>query len=629
MADNALNDIVITSLRGGLFDTDAPTELAADQCVRADNVEFFYSALGERRGGTTPLSLSGSALDDEAAIVHLSEWFPNNDYTNSEIWGIGATVNTSFTIERRAGGTYFSVSPKDDILTAAPDIYNITSVELNGKKFFAYPSDEDRLHVWDGMYLRRTGFVVPSAPTVADTGSGSFSTVRYYRVRWVEVDSDGAVLRRSEPSSNTTFTPSGSGLSARVTRPTLADEGETHWEVEEGLASTGNFYRIARVAIATTTYDDSLASGSVASTGVLSEDLGDYTNLPSARYLAVDGDRLVFAGHFTDQTKASQVGWTPVTNDPGVGNNERLPSDLDNTKNLDSYTGGPITGIAAAVYGTWYAFKHQRIYQMSRTNDPVDAYTAVTISTRMGAIPGSVFVGLDELGGPCIYFTDPFLGPARIGAAGIQQIVGLRKTWARVNLKAANIVARGCYYPFKRQAIWWVAVDGNDTPNLVLKNQVSELRAVGDGAVGGGWSLATGRLTEALCVSTLTEWVTVSGVATLSERPFIGQTTPEFIQRCDTSTTDNGTAFVATIITKPYSLAGLPDQWEARMTSVLGTAVSGQSVAISIIRDFGKEESTARTATFTPGGSETQIVFDLDNLAMSEAKVVQFRFTDG
>ena len=41
----------VLSLRGGMNDTDPANNLADDQCTLAQNVEFFYSMLGERRAG--------------------------------------------------------------------------------------------------------------------------------------------------------------------------------------------------------------------------------------------------------------------------------------------------------------------------------------------------------------------------------------------------------------------------------------------------------------------------------------------------------------------------------------------------------------------------------------------------
>src|SRR6478735_7827061 len=95
---NTHPDLSITSLRGGMNDTDPPHILKDNECVLAENVEFFYSTLGERRAGTEAVDLTSSGLDDEFALVHLSQWFPNNLVSQAEWWAIAATPGTSVTI---------------------------------------------------------------------------------------------------------------------------------------------------------------------------------------------------------------------------------------------------------------------------------------------------------------------------------------------------------------------------------------------------------------------------------------------------------------------------------------------------------------------------------------------------
>ena len=51
MAKGATNNFVINSIRGGMNNQDPPQALPDDQAVLLENVEFFYSTLGERRLG--------------------------------------------------------------------------------------------------------------------------------------------------------------------------------------------------------------------------------------------------------------------------------------------------------------------------------------------------------------------------------------------------------------------------------------------------------------------------------------------------------------------------------------------------------------------------------------------------
>lgn len=629
MAHDQPDNLVISSLRGGQNDDDPASNLKDDECVLARNVEFFYSALGERRLGCGPVTITSSHLDDEDIMVHVSQWPITNDILEQQIFAISATPTVSSTVATRTNLVWAEVNTiKDALNTSVPAIYEITTQPLNGLLFVAYRSSEDRMHVWDGTNLRRTGFAQPNPPTAADTaGAGTYTGVRYFRVRMKAMSGSDAI-RLSEPSTTLTFTPNGAKSGAIITQPvTLPGEGETHWVIE---ASTDNvlFYQIQTLIIATTTYTDSTvyATG-YSSQGPVSEQIGDQDNIPSAKFIAVDGDRLVFGSHWTDESQMSTIGWTPVQSDPGTGNSERLPLDIDNTANLDNFAGGPLTGISGSDFGTWYAFKFNRIYRMTRTTDIDNAYFILCLSISRGAIEGSIVRGYDESGSSCIYFLDPLIGPSRVGSFGIQTINGLRDTWSTVNLDASAVVARACFYPFKQQVHWWIATDGNDRPNFKIVVQVNELRAVAGDAVGRGLTTWTGRITEAACCAIITESVSIDSVSSISERPWVGLSEPDFLQRCDTEDEDAGVAYVATVRTKPYILAGQLNFWGGMMASLLAMANSLYSIKVKFIRDFGLETNTV-TTDLAPAASETQVFKVLDDLRMSEAKSIQVEFTD-
>ncbi len=622
-------DILILSLAGGQNDTDSPTELAKDECVLAENVEFFASACGERRLGCGPVTITNSHLDDEELMVYLTQWPDDNDVLDQQIFAVSATPNSSATVAVRTSGVWSEITPTDALNTTVPAIYNIDTEALNSKLFVAYRSAVDRLHVWDGTNLRRVGLAEPNPPTVADTAvAGSYTGVRYFRICVARL-SGTTIISRSEPSTTVTFTPNGAFNGAVITQPVvMPGEGETHWIIE---ASTDNaiFYDIETLLVATTTYTDTTAyADGYSSQGEESPEIGDFDLIPSFKYLAVDGDRLLMAGHFTDTTLMSTIAWSPVANDPGGANDERLPLDVDNTKNLDNTSGGPITGICSSDLGTWYAFKFQSIYRMMRTGDTSNAYDVVCMSKTRGAIEGSIFPGYTENGASCIYFLDPFMGPPTAGSFGIQAMTGLRTTWGRVNLQASAVVARGCFYPYKQQAHWWIAVDGSERPNFKIINQVSELRAQDSDSVGRGWSTATGTITEAACVAIITETVSIDGVSSISQRPWVGLADPNFIQRCDTEDTDAGDAYVATILTRAYVLAGQLNQFGAMVASILADANDDYELDIAFIRDFGKETNEVEDISLAPVGSETEVFKLIDNLRMSEARSIQVRIQD-
>lgn len=619
----------INSLRGGQNDTDSPANIADDQCTNATNVEFFHSFLGERRNGCEAFSVTGSGLDDETKTVHLSQWFPTNDPKAAELWAITATPGTSVSVAKfSTAGVWAAVVPSDPIDNAAPDIYGVVTQALNGHLFFAYHSAQNRTHVWDGTTLRRAGLSQPvAAPTAANTAAGgTYGGTRYFRVRYT-TQVAGATTARSEPSAVRTFTPSGTNSGADVTRPALISEGETHWELEASLDNI-LFYRIATTVTGTATVTDTTSNTvGYAASGTLSEDIGDYLTLPSAKYLLVDGDRLVLGGHWTDLSLQSRVWWTPVTNDPGVGNSERLPLDVDNFLDLDNYEGGALTGLGQTVNNSWYAFKWSHIYKMTRTGDPANAYDPVTLSKKRGALPGSIVHGMDENGRACIYFLDPVSGPSRIGPQGLEVIIGLRKTWNRVNLRATNVVSRGVYYPYKQQVHWWVATGTSNTPDLKLVLQVSELQPAANGGTHRGWSLATGTIATATTAAVFTETVVEEGDTVLRELPFIGINTPDFIQRCDVATTDAGVAYVAVIRTKPFFLSGLLNRWGAMAATLLSSANAATGIVVKLIRNFDIEEASV-TRDLSPEGVEEFVIKDFDNLAISDNRSIQIEFTD-
>lgn len=161
-------DLTILSLRGGLNDSDRPSNLDDDQCMVANNVEFYYAALGERRLGCTPIDITDSDLDAETTPVLMAERNPDNDIFHPEHWAVVATPGVSVSFAYEIDGVWTPVTPTDACIPDVPAIYHLSAQALNGKLFFAYPSSEDRLHVWDGTTLRRTGLTQPLPPTAVD-----------------------------------------------------------------------------------------------------------------------------------------------------------------------------------------------------------------------------------------------------------------------------------------------------------------------------------------------------------------------------------------------------------------------------------------------------------------------------
>lgn len=619
-------DLAVTSLRGGMNNTDPAIALPDDQCVLARNVEYVASMLGERRKGTEAIDLPAflSARDRVSFVVrHL----PTADEGEAELWALGVTGTSTAKLGRKTTSwSEITIADTPTLTGFAP--YRWQAVSLHGKLHVAYQSNVDRLHVWDGTSLRRSGLAEPDPPTAADSGGGSLAGTRYGRIRVVEVVGS-AVVRRSEPSTALTFAPSGSHAAITWTRPTLPGEGETHWEIELST-DNANFYRMARIVIATTTHSDSVAYGTgYAATGTLSEDTGDYTLPWSARYLTVDEDRLIWAGSWDDDAVAARVGWSPVFNADGVGNDERMEADTDPSLDLDTYAHGPITGLSAPVLGAIWVFKQRAIYKLTRSGKRTAAYDADKFTDVLGAIHGSVVTGLDESGQPCVYFIDQEQGPCRIGVGGIKRAgEDLRATWSTLNVNATAVASSALYYPTKKQVLWCLATGSSHTPDTGIVLHTDKSRTFADG-VRKGWVIWTGNRVTALSMCLFASNIDDNTTRSFSLVPFIGIEGLGLIHRCDTGTSDNGVAYAAQIDTKPYAFPNVLHQWEVTAAAVTGKAVTDAAIDVSCLKDFGSETTaTVENVIFSPQASESDQVQFLDAFRGAEMRVGQFRIAD-
>lgn len=616
-------DFTIQSLRGGINNTDPAISLPDDQVVDARNVDRSRSTLGARRRGAAAISLTGSAIEAHDMVTFLHRHFVSGDGSDAALWALGVSDIGTFNLQYK-DTSWHSPTLKDDIVVTGTNKYKVRAISLHGKIFFAYKSAQDRLHVWDGSTLRRTGLAEPAAPTGANTGAGTLTGTRYYRVRYVEL-SGTTVLRRSEPSDTLTFAPSTTGLAVRITKPAAISEGETHWELEASIDNS-NFYRIARTVVATTTYDDNqdYVTG-YAQAFTLSEDVGDYSLIGSVRFLVADQDRLVFAGSHEDADSDSVVGWTPVDNDPGDGNDERVPLDTTNTKNLDGRLGGRVTGMSNPINGYIYVFKNERIYKLVRTGTRTNAYEAVLVTDKRGAVEGSVLEGIDQQGNPCVYFFDAKTGPCRVGIGGVLEAGDdINNTWEAVD-DDADLCAVGLLYTRNKQAHWWVATDAV-TPDTHLVLQTNETRQSADG-IRRGWDIWDGDSAEALCATMYAENIDAGVARSETLKPLIGRRGGGLIWQLDTGADDNGAAYHAYQTTKPFTPVGLLNDVELKGAALLGIAGEGVTVEVTAIADMGLFEKSA-TADFSPEGSETQVIAAMDDLGLAEMTMMQITFED-
>jgi hypothetical protein len=597
----------ITSFRGGLNVTDSPLAIGADQMTDAQNVDLVDADLVRRRHGSSLVS-PPSAQSAVSAITLCR-------VVNGQLWLVGSNGGTPvLTLD----GAVVTIPG-----TALADCWSIA--HIGGKTFLTAGHSSGRPLVYDAAWstsgVRPAGLEEPGPPTAADAGSGSLDGVRYYRVRLVNKSGAGQVRIQSEPSEALTFTPSGSGASVTVTRPAVSVLGATDWTIEASVDNV-SFYVLATLPLATTTYSDAVDyTAGYINSGTLSEDIGDYTLLPSAAFVAVAEDRLILAGHRTDEALNSRVWWTPVTASPGVGNNERLEWDTTPFLDLDSTEGGGITGVAAEIAGTAHVFKRKAIYRLVRTGIRTRAFQAYALTKERGALKGSIVNAIDQTGAPLTLFVDAAVGPCVISNQGVREAGYDVLPLLRPYLSAASVRVRAIHYPNTRTVRWWFSADGLDPISVVL--HLREMRLTPDG-YRRGWTLHTG-----VAVADVT-------LDAATGRPLTAHTAADGLLRLNddpTTVTDAGVAFVARAVSAPTASPNGITALGGVRRGLLTADAADTTVMVGLLGDFGVERRavTVSLAPPTPepsGASPDDVVVDIDNLALIDRRVVQLEITD-
>lgn len=606
-----------------------------DLCVDALNIEFYRSGLARKRNGATAISLTGGTAGTSIHAAMFS-FVPGQNYAARELWTIDASGTPLW--KRLAGGTTWADVTVTDAVATTP--YEINAVAFNGKLFFAYDSTVNRLHVWDADLSKvvRCGMAPAAAPTIADTGAGSYAaTTRYYKVRYLYRSGSKLISRVGELSSATTFTPSGSGTAARVTKPASISEDESHWDIF-GSADNVNFFRLTRLEVGTTTYDDSADPATYS--GDAAPDTGTFKPPPSARYLSADASHLVMAGAWETsagdsvEPKANRIWWTSALGSTDTGDDERI-SDTTSIKNYHDID-EPIVGLSPPIDGVIYVFTETSQWEMIPTGQPEQAYRFARVSGGRGTIAHkSILLGEDEDGDPALYWLSP-AGPMRRGKFGQQALVDdIIDLWETTNLAAARVTAHGLFYPQRRQIWWWVntsGVEGVVSPNSPDTKLVFDV-ALGRGDAGsrvrGGWSYANGASAVVNCSCLMSD---VLG-ATMSRalKPYVSRATGTPVPRilkCDTGSTEDGTNFQAYLTTRHYAPWGLGRVGGMTQEAILvADALAGATITVDIFRDVGAETLTS-SASIAASGSETSVFAQLEASRVAQANTIQVRIGD-
>ena len=371
--------------------------------LEADNLSFLSDAFVSMRNSFTTEDLTGAGFTGEI------QWLGRH-VTNDGVEELWAAANNAGTVAcaRRVSGVWSAVTLIDT--PAAGNLTQMHSVSFNGKLFLAYDSASNRLHVWDGSAVRRVGVNVSGVGSVANTGAGAYAaTARQYRFSQ-RIKSGTDIQAESELSAAVSFTPSGAGSAARITKPTTVDSA-THWVVYGLISSAGDVYdlyeELAETAVGTTTYDDSTAPASY--DGDAPPVLNSNIPPPSAKYLTTDGNRVAMAGAWETSAAAGET--TPAQNRvwftralaaTDVGDDEAVPNQLW----LNIGDAGPVTALATT-YTDIYVFKLGSTHKLVPTQDPDGPFSRVLISDNFGAVgQRCVTNGETEDGYSAIYFAD-------------------------------------------------------------------------------------------------------------------------------------------------------------------------------------------------------------------------------
>lgn len=567
MAQDAEEYVIISDLSGGRNGIDSPTsdEFPSDQCVEAVNMDFRNGGLGRRRGGSVNVVgvISGSGLG-AAQIRSIFHHSPSDAATAWEMW----MFDLNNVIARLPVGTVCSPPGyvPDLFYSASAGATGITAVSFNGKLFLFYldAGGQNKNKVFDPPLgiIRYVGLSTPAAPTVANTGVGAYAAVlRSYRVRFIQLNG-AVVVSRSEPSPTVTFTPSGVGTAARVTKPANPTFSTvTHWEVEGSIDGI-NFYVLAgaipgsavpAIPVATASFDDTVVVATYVSR-ILSHPAGVYKIPDRAKFAVTDGNRLI-TGNLPGIGRGSRVMWTPVLGSLDQGDDERIfeTSTLRSYLDLNTGNGGELSGMGQ-INGVIYPFKMRETWRLTPTSSLESPYLARRLSRTAGCVAHKAIAeGEYEDGNPCLYFMS-HRGPYRVGSRGVEYIGrdiedATRMLAGSPNINTnATVIAHSVYHTDVGQWWLWFATGNNTFPDRLFVLDTKRAVRRDRHGIRGGWTEITGPLASATC-SAMGPYALIP---TVNFRPWVGTQTngKVLVADRDDIMSDDGTVFLARIKTR-------------------------------------------------------------------------------
>lgn len=612
---------------------DPPQDLPDDMAAEVLNLDFYDGSLGRKRSGAAAVTLNGFTAGN--TVDHLFRYLPSDDETAAELHAIeGGALTTG---QRLAAGTTWATYTLANAIQANPT--DVSMVNFAGKLYQAYNSSVNRIHVYPsaGGTHRVVGLATPATPANPTEAAGAVTDTRKYAVCWTRQENSVTVLRSNLSDTNATAATL-SSEQATITRPALAGEGETHWELY-AFSIVDNYslgYRIATTAVGTTTAADNNATLDPASMLPPPTD-GANTPPPSAKYLLTDGTHLIGLGAWETAAGTSitpsprLVWWTPAIGTTDTdGDTERISNTTDIKSYL--YVDEGLTGGGGPLMGSLYLFAFRKVWKLVPTGEAASAYQRITLRTDIGCIRHqTICMGEDEEGRPALYWLS-HIGPFRAGGGGIQYL-GRDLEDRAMNLGATGVVGWSLYVPERHQVWFYVATGSSNNPNerwvfdcrLGRVTEISNVRTMRY-----GWSRHTGTATEARhgCMFANTLGASMSR----DLKPYVGRCgtgiTDPTIWKSDTGTQDGSSNYQGLITTKAYTI--LPGHYASMRSDayLLAETSSGVTITLSTIRDFGAETVGTATALLTAAGSETRALLKFEGAAASEASYLHWTVGD-
>jgi len=604
---------------------DSPKDILQDQVSESMNVILQKGTLGIKRHGSADQPITGSFSGYNA----LARFTPGQNDAAAELHFLDRSSPTKFM--RVAGGNAAVELSLTDYLTSRPQ--DAHSAILNGKLYWAYDSDVDRLHVYDPVTpttVRRVGLAAPAAPAVANVGTGSYAAVaRRYKVSWrSRLGTPTTFRRQSELSPETVITPNGGSLAMRVSKPANAGEGETHWVVWGATATVSVWYELAELPISTGFYDDTEAPNTY-NTNDAEPIVGTFGLWPSVKFLLSTGDRLVGFGAHESASLNGRVFFSPVLDSTNTHDDERVANIIDGFRgylDVARNAGSEDRGLVGPIDGQILVGQSRGIYLLVGTGDPEQPLRRITLSPIIGMVnQHSAFMGEDENGSPAAYWLDETRGPMRYGRKGIEWCgYDVKDQWDKVNLSASIKVAHGLYHPDLKACIWWVAMGAANEPNAIIVLFTREGQSTPEDGVRYGWSRWSGELALARC-SVL--FGTIGAPMGRRLFPYGGHTW--LFRALDTSAAmDGAVPFEASITSRAFAGQNVFTGKTLGLSYVLApTTLSDVEIFQTLIRNFGQDEGTS-SASLLPKTIEQRGLRKFEDAEMTDAGVFQIKLGD-